>query len=58
MNKKDTYPTTAPEKKEITIENYSNLKNTFENKVSKYKKFEEENIEVTGDEIEQQNENL
>lgn len=58
MNKKDTYPTTAPEKKEITIENDSNIKNALENKVSKHKLFEEANIEVTGDEIEQQNENL
>jgi hypothetical protein len=58
LDKKDTYPTTAPEKKEITIENDSNIKNALKNSVNKHKKFEEANIEVTGDEIGQQNENL
>ncbi|SOC15073.1 hypothetical protein SAMN05880501_10830 [Ureibacillus xyleni] len=58
MEKDDIFLTTAPKKKQITIENEMNLKTTLENSVNKHKKMEEANISITGDEIKQQNENL
>ncbi|MBD8027474.1 hypothetical protein ACH0B5_15045 [Ureibacillus sp. 179-F W5.1 NHS] len=58
MEKKDNYPTTAPKKKEITIETNSNLENAIENSVNKHKEYEAVNISIGADEIKQQNENL
>jgi len=58
MEKKEPYPTTAPEEPKITIENQSSFFNALDNSVNKHKEYEEANIAITGDEIEQQNENL
>lgn len=58
MEKNEEYPTTAPKKKQITYENESLLKNVVESSVNKHKEMEKANIEITGDEIKQQNENL
>ena len=58
MNQNESYPTTAPKKPQITYENESLLKNVMESSVNKHKEMEKANIEITGDEIKQQNENL
>ncbi|MEL4024793.1 hypothetical protein [Lysinibacillus endophyticus] len=58
MEKDDKYLTTAPKKKQITVENEMNVRSILENSVNKHKKLEEANIAITGDEIKQQNENL
>mgnify|MGYP001257866751 FL=1 len=51
MEKNEKYLTTAPEKKQITIENEMNVRSALENSVNKHKKLEEANIAITGDEI-------
>lgn len=58
MEKKEPYPTTAPKKKQITVESDSIFKNVVENSVNKHKEYEEANLAITSDEIKQQNENL
>ncbi|WP_245987583.1 hypothetical protein [Ureibacillus endophyticus] len=58
VEKDDKYLTTAPKKKQITVENEMNVRSILENSVNKNKKLEEANIAITGDEIKQQNENL
>jgi len=58
VNQNESYPTTAPKKRQITYENESLLKNVMESSVNKHKEMEKANIEITGDEIKQQNENL
>lgn len=58
LEKKESYPTTAPKRKEITIETNSPIENAIENSVHKHKEMEKANIETTGVEIKQQNENL
>ncbi|TSI11264.1 hypothetical protein [Lysinibacillus sp. BW-2-10] len=58
VEKKEEYHTTAPKKKQITIETGSYLENALGNSVNKHKEMEQANLAVTGDEIRQQNENL
>lgn len=60
MENNETYKTTAPKKKEITIDTGAGIttESLLSNSVHKHKKIEEEILAITGAEIRQQNENL
>jgi len=61
MEEKKDFLTTAPQKKQMTIENgsrFPNARNIVGNSVDGHKELEEANLTITSDEIRQQNENL
>jgi hypothetical protein len=61
MAKKEDYLTNAPKKVQVTINNgsvFPNLKNVPGDSVDQHEALEEANTIISGDEIQQQNENL